>query len=243
MKIKVERKTGKGKEENKGREKDKGMLGLGVKQHFHYPLATIHWPLATIRYTLVLCLLLLVTVNALAVSSVDTNVTSTYTIRYAHQRKTFYANGRWWLFYSDGTNIVYQTSTDASTWSGKSAGIRGCDRGNRPDAQSLTNGLTLPIVVAMTCLNGVFQDIYSESIAEALIRHPNGGAVAVWASSGLTEPDGQSIMHRQFITSLLGTSPTRLGDAIIPAKGAMVDPDIRKTWVLIGDPSMRITLP
>ena len=111
------------------------------------------------------------------------------------------------------------------------------------DAEALTNGLRLPILVAMTCLNGVFQDNYSESMAEVLLRNPDGGAIAVWASSGLTEPYGQSIMHREFIRSLLGTNPTRLGDAIIPAKGAMADPDIRKTWVLIGDPSMRIQAP
>jgi hypothetical protein len=50
-------------------------------------------------------------------------------------------------------------------------------------------------------------------------------------------------MHREFIRSLMGTNPTRLGDAIIPAKEAMSDPDVRKTWVLIGDPSMRIQAP
>jgi len=111
------------------------------------------------------------------------------------------------------------------------------------DAQGLSNGYRLPILVAMTCLNGLFQDIYSESLAEALIRNPFGGAIAVWASSGLTEPHGQSIMHREFIRSLMGTNPTRLGDAIIPAKEAMSDPDVRKTWVLIGDPSMRIQAP
>ena len=32
------------------------------------------------------------------------------------QRKTFYANGRYWVFYSDGTSLVWQTSTDGITW-------------------------------------------------------------------------------------------------------------------------------
>jgi hypothetical protein len=96
------------------------------------------------------------------------------------------------------------------------------------------------VVVAMTCLNGLFQDIYSESMAEALIRAPNGGAVAVWASSGLTEPYAQSLMHRAFTRSLFGTTPVRLGDAVITAKQATTDPDVRKTWVLIGDPSMGV---
>jgi hypothetical protein len=32
------------------------------------------------------------------------------------QRKSFYANGRWWLFYYDGDGFEYVTSTNRSTW-------------------------------------------------------------------------------------------------------------------------------
>jgi hypothetical protein len=42
--------------------------------------------------------------------------TSGLATSYPFQRKTFYANGRFWVFYSDGTNMVYCTSTDGSTW-------------------------------------------------------------------------------------------------------------------------------
>ena len=56
------------------------------------------------------------------------------------------------------------------------------------DAPGLTNGLRLPFFIAMTCLNGLFHDIYADSLAEALLKAPQGGAVVVWASSGLTEP-------------------------------------------------------
>jgi len=49
------------------------------------------------------------------------------------------------------------------------------------NAATLTNGDKLPFVVTMNCLNGYFHDVYSESLAEALLRAPNG-AVAVWAS-------------------------------------------------------------
>jgi hypothetical protein len=35
---------------------------------------------------------------------------------YPLQRKTFYANGRYWAFYTNGTNLVYNTSTDGITW-------------------------------------------------------------------------------------------------------------------------------
>ena len=51
-------------------------------------------------------------------------VTGTYgyaAVEYAVQRKTFYANGRFWVFYFNGTisanNTVYATSTDGLSWS------------------------------------------------------------------------------------------------------------------------------
>jgi hypothetical protein len=61
------------------------------------------------------------------------------------------------------------------------------------DARALTNSPRLSFFVSMTWLNGFFQDIYTESLAEALIRSQQGGAVAVWASSGISdagEPGG-----------------------------------------------------
>jgi hypothetical protein len=50
-------------------------------------------------------------------STVGTSTATTATW-YPFQRKTFYANGRFWVFYcKDGANMVYATSTDGSTWS------------------------------------------------------------------------------------------------------------------------------
>jgi hypothetical protein len=43
--------------------------------------------------------------------------TNYYGITHPFQRKSFYANGRFWVFYSDGSNMVYRTSTGGSTWS------------------------------------------------------------------------------------------------------------------------------
>ena len=60
------------------------------------------------------------TVGAGSVLTVDPSVVGTSTALYAtwfpFQRKCFYANGRFWVFYPDGTNMVYRTSTDGSTW-------------------------------------------------------------------------------------------------------------------------------
>lgn len=62
-----------------------------------------------------------------AQSTVGTS-TYTYPISYPHQRKGFYANTRFWVFYSDGTNMVYKTSTDGTTWSSATT-VRACTNG------------------------------------------------------------------------------------------------------------------
>lgn len=43
--------------------------------------------------------------------------TSTTPVIQPHQKKCFYANGRWWIFYYDGSNFGWKTSTDGSSWS------------------------------------------------------------------------------------------------------------------------------
>ena len=47
------------------------------------------------------------------------------------------------------------------------------------DAERLSNGSRLAFFVNMTCLNGFFQDVYTTSLAEELLKAPGGGAVAV----------------------------------------------------------------
>jgi hypothetical protein len=71
-------------------------------------------------------------VEAGGVLTVDPSVvgqsTSDYAIAYPYQRKCFYANGRYWVFYSDGANLVYKTSTDGVSWTA-AATIRSCSTG------------------------------------------------------------------------------------------------------------------
>jgi hypothetical protein len=106
------------------------------------------------------------------------------------------------------------------------------------DAGALTSGA--PLVIAMTCLNGLFDDLWTESLAEALLKAPGGGAAAVWASSGLTEPSAQSPMNEELFRRLFGGAPLRLGDAMVAAKASTADNDVRRTWILFGDPTMRL---
>ena len=110
------------------------------------------------------------------------------------------------------------------------------------DANSLGNADRLPVFFMMTCLNGYFQDPTLDSLAESLLKARHGGAVAVWASSGMTQPDGQAVMNQQLYRLLLnpGRQPTLLGDAIIRAKSGVADEDVRKSWILFADPTMRL---
>jgi hypothetical protein len=110
------------------------------------------------------------------------------------------------------------------------------------DALALTNGNKLSFVVVMDCLNGYFQDPALLSLSEALLKAPQGGAVAAFASSGLTLPDGQHEMSEQLYTLIYGAGapPIALGDAIKIAKGSTTDIDVKKTWVYFGDPSLKI---
>jgi hypothetical protein len=43
--------------------------------------------------------------------------TSSIAISYPYQRKSFYANGLFWIFFFNGSHMVYSTSTDGITWS------------------------------------------------------------------------------------------------------------------------------
>jgi hypothetical protein len=92
----------------------------------------------------------------------------------------------------------------------------------------------------MNCLNGFFHDVYTESLAQTLLFSKNGGAVAVWASSGLTSPEPQLQMDES-VVKLLFTQPSLpLGDATRQAKSDITDSDARRTYILFGDPLLRL---
>lgn len=107
------------------------------------------------------------------------------------------------------------------------------------DAPVLTNTDRLSVFTMMTCFNGYFQDANNDSLAEALLKAP-GGAVAVWASTTLTEPAGQNAIAQEFYRLLFGAQPATLGDAARLAKLTTADRDVRRTWTLFGDPAMRL---
>jgi parallel beta-helix repeat protein len=111
------------------------------------------------------------------------------------------------------------------------------------EARQLTNADRLPLFVLMTCLNGYFVDPGAESLGVSLLKAERGGAVAVWAASGLAMPADQMTLNRELYRLLFDggkVGSLTLGEATRRAKSAISDRDIRLTWVLLGDPTMRL---
>ncbi len=101
------------------------------------------------------------------------------------------------------------------------------------DDLSGTNPVGAPAVVAaMTCLNGFFQDVYQDCLAERLMRADNGAA-AVWASSSLEEGGAQGELARAFEENLATKS---LGDSARSAKASAAG--AAASMVLFGDPTL-----
>jgi hypothetical protein len=108
---------------------------------------------------------------------------------------------------------------------------------------SLTNASQLPVFLIMDCLNGFFQDVYAQPLGVTLLLAPNGGAVAVLASSGLNQPTPQTNLDTLVVQSALSGTGTTLGDAILKAKAHISDTDVRRTYILFGDPAMQVKQP
>ena len=115
-------------------------------------------------------------------------------------------------------------------------------RGNiltNADAAGMTNSQRLAFFVMMTCLNGYFDDPVLDSLAESLLKS-SGGAAAVWASAAQCEPGAQEQLNQELYRLLFNGGSLTVGEAAARAKQVVTDADVRRSWVLFGDPAMRL---
>jgi len=133
---------------------------------------------------------------------------------------------------NDNPSVVTYTGHGSSTvWANSTVFKAG-------DAADLTNE-RLSVYLLMTCLNGYTNQPNGESLAEALIKAGNG-AIAVWTSSGITHSEKQFEISQAFtklVYKRAGTT-SRIGDVVKAAKAATSDSDVRRTWQLVGDPTV-----
>jgi hypothetical protein len=109
------------------------------------------------------------------------------------------------------------------------------------DARLMENVHHPSFFTLMTCLNGYSFDPILDSLSESLIK-TEGGAIAVWSSSGMSYPDEQAAMNRALYGLLFGENARQktIGEIVVRAKEATSNSDIRRTWILIGDPTTKI---
>jgi hypothetical protein len=130
--------------------------------------------------------------------------------------------------------VNYAGHGNNSAWSSDSAFF------NSNDLPTLTNTNQLAIFTLLTCLNGNYNNVYSDGLAKTAVK-ANGGAVAAWASSGETTADVQEIMAARFYSQVGVGNIERMGDAVKDAKTVLTyGRDVRLSWVLLGDPTLRI---
>ncbi len=78
---------------------------------------------------------------------------------------------------------------------------------NVSDVIGLSNGTALPFVLSPVCHTGNFAISAGDCLSEALLKHPNGGAAAILASTGETYWRAPIVLLWKFTDSLLEERP------------------------------------
>jgi hypothetical protein len=110
------------------------------------------------------------------------------------------------------------------------------------DVPSLLATGRLPVLVAMTCTINRFEDGLVEPLGAALTRQSDGGALAVWSATGLSNHEDARVLQRTFMRLAAGKPQLRLGDLIVQTLAAHPS-QTAGIYVLLGDPAITMQLP
>jgi hypothetical protein len=112
------------------------------------------------------------------------------------------------------------------------------------DVPKLANQYRLPVLLELTCFTGSYQIPGFATLDEALLRHPNGGVVAAWGSTGLGISTGHRWLAEGFLTDTFTNPSSTLGSATLTGKLTLTEtgfyPDLIDTYSLIGDPATQL---
>ncbi|MFN8596878.1 MAG: C25 family cysteine peptidase [Anaerolineae bacterium] len=116
------------------------------------------------------------------------------------------------------------------------------------DTTALQNGRAMPILLNFTCLTGLFTHPKVQSLTETLLWQAGQGPVAVLAPTSLTLGSDQSFLSTTLVAGLMAEPGARLGDLVLKAWQAMPTSDagqrdVLSTFLLFGDPALRIVQP
>ncbi|HEY0781037.1 MAG TPA: C25 family cysteine peptidase, partial [Thermoanaerobaculia bacterium] len=111
------------------------------------------------------------------------------------------------------------------------------------DVGQLTGGARSPILTALTCNIAHFAYPGFRFLGEDLVLQPGGGAIAIYAPSGLSYNGPAVQLGEQLLPSLLGAQGSALGDAILQGVGAYAksgDRTLLPAYNLLGDPVLTV---
>jgi len=114
------------------------------------------------------------------------------------------------------------------------------------DANLLTNGGQLPIVLSMTCFTGSFHDSGLSTLDESLVRRSGGGAIGAWGPTGLGIASGHDTLSAGFLERVYVDRQPVVGGAILAGKLDLANRgqflDLLDTFTWLGDPALRVNL-
>jgi len=121
------------------------------------------------------------------------------------------------------------------------------------DIGLLFNAEKLPMMLPMTCLDGYFiipssvGEDYS-SLGESILRAEDKGAIASWSPTGMGLALGHHYLDQGFFTAVFSDTISEIGTATYLGKLNLYESttgyrDLMDTYVLFGDPFMKLNLP
>jgi hypothetical protein len=112
------------------------------------------------------------------------------------------------------------------------------------DVATLSNAPMFPIMTAITCVAGRFEIPGHTVIGEAMFLDSDGGAISVWAPSGLSFNDEAKVFEGHLVQAIFNQGATTLGEAILAASQAYASGaharDMLEIYNLLGDPALVI---
>jgi hypothetical protein len=115
------------------------------------------------------------------------------------------------------------------------------------NANPLAEGARLPVFAALTCGAGNFASPTTDSLGEALVLNPGGGAIVSFVPTGLSRNDQAHIMNRAFVDALVGAEPASLVSEAVDAayvahqlEGTENAAFMRYIYSLLGDPAVMV---
>ena len=100
------------------------------------------------------------------------------------------------------------------------------------------------MVAGLTCAVNRFEIPGFVSLGETLVLEPNGGAVAVWAPSGLSYNQEAMILNKAFFQAVFQSGEVVLGEAVLKALEVYGEegqfPFMLDIYNILGDPAVRM---